>query len=51
MEGVFSKMCRLMGYVSQSESSFPAQVGKDFEELLAYKFIFDAIKDKETVSC
>ncbi len=35
MEGVFSKMCRLMGYVSQAESSFPAQVGKDFEEFIA----------------
>ena len=28
-------MCRLMGYVSQNESSFPAQVGKDFEEFIA----------------
>ena len=27
------------------------EMGKDFEELLSYKFIFDAIKDKETVSC
>jgi predicted glutamine amidotransferase len=35
MEEVFSKMCRLMGYVSQAESSFPAQVGKDFEEFIA----------------
>jgi len=35
MEGVYSKMCRLMGYVSQAESSFPAQVGKDFEEFIA----------------
>jgi predicted glutamine amidotransferase len=35
MEEVFSKMCRLMGYVSQTESSFPAQVGKDFEEFIA----------------
>ena len=35
MEGIFSKMCRLMGYVSQAESSFPAQVGKDFEEFIA----------------
>ena len=35
MEEVFSEMCRLMGYVSQAESSFPAQVGKDFEEFIA----------------
>ena len=35
MEEVFSKMCRLMGYVSQAESSFPAQVGSDFEEFIA----------------
>jgi predicted glutamine amidotransferase len=35
MEEVFSKMCRLMGYVSQSESSFPAQVGTDFQEFIA----------------
>ncbi len=35
MEEVFSKMCRLMGYVSQAESSFPAQVGKDFQEFIA----------------
>jgi predicted glutamine amidotransferase len=35
MEEVFSKMCRLMGYVSQAQSSFPAQVGKDFEEFIA----------------
>ena len=28
-------MCRLMGYVSQAESSFPAQVGKDFQEFVA----------------
>jgi predicted glutamine amidotransferase len=35
MEEVFSKMCRLMGYVSQAESSFPAQVGKDFAEFIA----------------
>ncbi len=35
MEEVFSKMCRLMGYVSQAESSFPAQVGKDFDEFIA----------------
>jgi len=28
-------MCRLMGYVSQAESSFPAQVGKDFEEFIS----------------
>ena len=35
MEEVFSKMCRLMGYVSQAESSFPAQVGEDFEEFIA----------------
>jgi hypothetical protein len=26
-------------------------MGKDFEELLAYKFIFDAISDNEVVSC
>ena len=28
-------MCRLMGYVSQAESSFPAQVGEDFQEFIA----------------
>ena len=26
------------------------EMGKDFQELLSYKFIFDAIKDKEAVS-
>ena len=35
MTGVYAKMCRLMGYVSQSKTSFPAIVGSDFSEFVA----------------
>ena len=27
------------------------EMGKDFQELLSYQFIFDAIKDNEAISC
>ena len=35
MEGVYAIMCRLMGYVSPSKTSFPALVGDEFSDFVA----------------
>jgi len=35
MEEVFTKMCRLMGYVSHEKTNFDALVGKDFREFIS----------------
>lgn len=35
MTGVYAKMCRLMGYVSQNKTSFPAIAGDGFSEFVA----------------
>ena len=35
MEEVYTKMCRLMGYVSHEKTNFDALVGKDFKEFIS----------------
>ena len=35
MEEVFTKMCRLMGYVSHEKTNFDALVGEDFKEFIS----------------